>query len=75
MNDETKQAFQALNKQLEVMETRLSERIYDAETKLLSAFRDWSQPIEMRMRTPASAGSARGFAGGAHQRRRAQGAR
>jgi len=51
MDDETKQAFQALNKQLGAMETRLSERIFDTETKLLSAFRDWSQAIEVRMRT------------------------
>jgi hypothetical protein len=34
---------------LEAMEARIIERIYDVETKLLNAFRDWSVPIEIRL--------------------------
>jgi uncharacterized coiled-coil protein SlyX len=54
MDDELKQAFSSLENRLVELETRLSERIseriQDSETKLLSAFYGWARPIEMRVK-------------------------
>jgi hypothetical protein len=43
MDDELKRA-------LDDMEVRITERIFDLETKLLSAFRDWQQPVDLKLR-------------------------
>ena len=58
MDNETKQGFEAMAQAMEAMEARImkrfdatDEKIFDVETKLLSAFRDWSRPIETRLRT------------------------
>lgn len=51
MDADTRAAFEQMQKHLEEMETRLTERIDATETKLLSAFYGWAQPIEKRLRT------------------------
>jgi hypothetical protein len=51
MDADTKQALEAMEARIMKRFDETDERIYDIETKLLAAFRDWSSPIEMRLRT------------------------
>jgi hypothetical protein len=43
MDNDLRQAFESL-------ESRLTERIHDSETKILSAFYGWARPVEMRIK-------------------------
>lgn len=45
--DQTEKRFGEVDKRFD----QLYERMFDVETKLLSAFRDWQQPIQTRLRT------------------------
>ena len=43
------QRLQGMEQHLEAMEQRINDRIEATETKLLTAFYEWSRPMEMRM--------------------------
>jgi hypothetical protein len=51
MDNELKQALDKMAKQMDAMELRILERVERTETALLGAFRDWSIPIDLRLRT------------------------
>jgi hypothetical protein len=51
MDSEIKQALEAMEARIMKRFEQTDERLFDVETKLLSAFRDWQQPIQTRLRT------------------------
>lgn len=51
MDAETKQALEPMEGRITKRLDQTDERIFDVETKLLSAFRDWQTPIQTRLRT------------------------
>jgi hypothetical protein len=50
MDDDTKQAFEALEAKMEAMQIRLLERIEQTETKLLRAFLGWGRATDAKLR-------------------------
>ena len=43
--------IEAVAEAIRAVEERLTERIHDTETKLLTAFHGWARPAEIRMRS------------------------
>jgi hypothetical protein len=51
MDNETKQAFEAVEARMDAMQNRLLERLEQTETRLLSAFHGWSTTMELRLKS------------------------
>jgi hypothetical protein len=50
MDDELRQALEAMETRMEAVETRILERVEATETKLLKAFLGWGQTIDLKMK-------------------------
>jgi len=49
MDNETKQALEAMEARIMARFEQTEERIHDTETKLLKAFYEWARPIDSRI--------------------------
>jgi hypothetical protein len=49
MDNETKQALEAMEARIMARFEQTDERMHDTETKLLAAFYDWARPVENRI--------------------------
>jgi hypothetical protein len=61
MDDELKQALEAMEGRINKRFDEVDERIHDTETKLLTAFHDWVKPIQSRMKVLSSVDERLGF--------------